>query len=115
VLHHQQEQSGSTWTIGNLVNGGSASITIVATVNATGLYGNTATITVIKVTLHQQTIHQQLHLHLSTNKFKVIKQYQIQHLMLGLMSSLLPLQQLILVQVQQQLVFQMFYHQVIHL
>ncbi|MCL9807313.1 hypothetical protein NAT51_17410, partial [Flavobacterium amniphilum] len=33
------------WTIGNLANGGSATLTIVATVNAVGPYANTATIT----------------------------------------------------------------------
>ena len=33
------------WTIGNLANGANATLTIVATVNATGPYGNTATIT----------------------------------------------------------------------
>ncbi|MCL9807739.1 DUF11 domain-containing protein, partial [Flavobacterium amniphilum] len=33
------------WTIGNLANGGSATLTIVATVNAAGPYANTATIT----------------------------------------------------------------------
>ncbi|WP_428229029.1 gliding motility-associated C-terminal domain-containing protein [Flavobacterium sp.] len=33
------------WTIGNLANGGSATINITATLNATGEYANTATIT----------------------------------------------------------------------
>ncbi|MGH2664924.1 gliding motility-associated C-terminal domain-containing protein, partial [Flavobacterium sp.] len=33
------------WTIGNLANGASATLTITATVNATGPYANTATIT----------------------------------------------------------------------
>ncbi|MFT3750892.1 MAG: gliding motility-associated C-terminal domain-containing protein [Agriterribacter sp.] len=32
------------WTIGNILNGGSATLTITATVNASGLYQNTATI-----------------------------------------------------------------------
>lgn len=32
------------WTIGNLANGGTASLAIVATVNATGPYANTATV-----------------------------------------------------------------------
>ncbi|MCX6187917.1 MAG: hypothetical protein NTU43_13170, partial [Bacteroidetes bacterium] len=32
------------WTIGNLTNGGSATLTVVATVNASGSYSNTATI-----------------------------------------------------------------------
>ena len=36
--------SGPTWTIGNLDNGASATLTIVAKVNASGPYGNTATI-----------------------------------------------------------------------
>lgn len=34
-----------TWTIGNLVNGASAILTVIATVNPTGSYANTATIT----------------------------------------------------------------------
>ncbi|TGD57782.1 DUF11 domain-containing protein, partial [Flavobacterium humi] len=33
------------WTIGNLANGGSATLTIVATVRSTGSYANTATVT----------------------------------------------------------------------
>ena len=33
-----------TWTIGNLANGANATLTIIATVNATGIYANTATI-----------------------------------------------------------------------
>ncbi|MGC4041409.1 MAG: gliding motility-associated C-terminal domain-containing protein [Flavobacterium sp.] len=33
------------WSIGNLANGASATLTVVATVNATGSYANTATIT----------------------------------------------------------------------
>ncbi|MCC9071586.1 DUF11 domain-containing protein [Flavobacterium sp. F-65] len=37
--------SAPNWTIGNLANGGSATLAIVATVNATGSYSNTATIT----------------------------------------------------------------------
>jgi gliding motility-associated-like protein/uncharacterized repeat protein (TIGR01451 family) len=37
--------SAPTWTIGNLANGGSATLTIVATVLASGPYANTATIT----------------------------------------------------------------------
>ncbi len=37
--------STGLWTIGNLVNGGSALLTITATVNATGNYTNTATVT----------------------------------------------------------------------
>ena len=36
-----------TWTIGNLANGASATLTVVATVNSTGSYANTATITSI--------------------------------------------------------------------
>ncbi|MGC4041404.1 MAG: carbohydrate binding domain-containing protein [Flavobacterium sp.] len=34
-----------TWTVGNLANGASATLTVVATVNATGSYANTVTIT----------------------------------------------------------------------
>jgi LruC domain-containing protein/uncharacterized repeat protein (TIGR01451 family) len=37
--------SAPNWTIGNLANGGTANLTIVATVNASGSYANTATIT----------------------------------------------------------------------
>ncbi|MBP4138553.1 Ig-like domain-containing protein [Flavobacterium geliluteum] len=37
--------SAPNWTIGNLANGANATLTIVATVNATGPYSNTATIT----------------------------------------------------------------------
>ena len=37
--------SGSTWTIGNLANGASATLTITARVKITGPYSNTATIT----------------------------------------------------------------------
>ncbi|MFN4083066.1 MAG: Ig-like domain-containing protein, partial [Bacteroidia bacterium] len=37
--------SAPNWTIGNLANGGSATLTVVATVNASGPYTNTATIT----------------------------------------------------------------------
>jgi LruC domain-containing protein/uncharacterized repeat protein (TIGR01451 family) len=36
--------SGNNWTIGNLGNGSSATLSIVATVNASGSYANTATI-----------------------------------------------------------------------
>jgi len=36
--------SAPNWTIGNLANGGSATLSIVATVNANGPYANTATI-----------------------------------------------------------------------
>ena len=37
--------SAGTWTIGTLANGASATLTMVATVNATGPYANTATVT----------------------------------------------------------------------
>ena len=37
--------SGSTWSIGTLANGASATLTVVATVNPTGSYTNTASIT----------------------------------------------------------------------
>ena len=37
--------SAPNWTIGNLANGGSATLSIVATVKASGSYANTATIT----------------------------------------------------------------------
>ncbi len=37
--------SAPNWTIGNLANGANATLTIVATVNASGPYANTATIT----------------------------------------------------------------------
>lgn len=34
-----------TWTIGNLANGSSSTLTVIATVNATGTYANTVTVT----------------------------------------------------------------------
>ncbi|KAF2343156.1 DUF11 domain-containing protein, partial [Flavobacterium tistrianum] len=36
--------NGTVWTIGSLANGASATLNIVATVNASGSYANTATV-----------------------------------------------------------------------
>ncbi len=36
--------AGGVWTVGNLASGASATLTVVATVNATGFYTNTATV-----------------------------------------------------------------------
>ncbi|KAF2343148.1 DUF11 domain-containing protein, partial [Flavobacterium tistrianum] len=36
--------NGTVWTIGSLANGASATLSIVATVNASGPYANTATV-----------------------------------------------------------------------
>jgi hypothetical protein len=45
VLRHLQEHGLHQTGASNLANGANATLTIVATVRATGAYGNTATIT----------------------------------------------------------------------
>jgi uncharacterized repeat protein (TIGR01451 family) len=42
------DQATGVWAIGNLANGANATLSITATVNATGLYANTATITALE-------------------------------------------------------------------
>jgi hypothetical protein len=44
LLQVQEHMGTGVWSIGTLSNGASATLTITATVNATGSYANTATI-----------------------------------------------------------------------